>query len=261
MKKGNAFVAIIVTIVVMLLIVGGIGFAGVKLGVIKFDMGALNNLGQKEEEKKDEVDIYSKEYNVDDYVSVAKDDTSGVKLVTFKKNDSDDITKFTDKQIEFTKLKIDGGNKKTNVVRTNAEKGILSVYTKETVKKPDTIISESSYSINLSIESNEKIKNEDVFNIYNVKIDNVTKAVINKFAEESVDITYTDSTGSKVKAADIKNNSSKYAEILKSNIEDLVVYTKKDKVYIDVNPAKLLKLFGLETQDTSKIVNITSVAI
>lgn len=261
MKKGNAFVAIIVTIVVMLLIVGGIGFAGVKLGVIKFDMGALNNFGQKEEEKKDEVDIYSKEYNVDDYVSVAKDDTSGVKLVTFKKNDSDDITKFTDKQIEFTKLKIDGGNKKTNVVRTNAEKGILSVYTKETVKKSDTIISESSYSINLSIESNEKIKNEDVFNIYNVKIDNVTKAVINKFAEESVDITYTDSTGSKVKAADIKNNSSKYAEILKSNIEDLVVYTKKDKVYIDVNPAKLLKMFGLETQDTSKIVNITSVAI
>ena len=112
MKKGNALVAVIVTIVVMLLIVGGIGFAGVKLGVIKFDMGALN-FGQKEEEKKDEVDIYSKEYNVDDYVSVAKDDTSGVKLVTFKNNDSDDITKFTDKQIEFTKLKIDSGNKKT----------------------------------------------------------------------------------------------------------------------------------------------------
>ena len=52
MKKGNALVAVIVTIVVMLLIVGGIGFAGVKLGVIKFDMGALN-FGQKEEEKKE----------------------------------------------------------------------------------------------------------------------------------------------------------------------------------------------------------------
>ena len=85
--------------------------------------------------------------------------------------------------------------------------------------------------------------------------------MVNKFVEESADITYTDSTGTKVKAADIKNNSSKYTEILKSNIEDLVVYTKKDKVYIDVNPVKLLKMFGLDTQDTSKIVNITSVAI
>ena len=37
MKKGNSLIAVIVTVLVMLLIIGGLGFAGVKLGVIKFD--------------------------------------------------------------------------------------------------------------------------------------------------------------------------------------------------------------------------------
>ena len=118
MKKGNSLIAVIVTVLVMLLIIGGLGFAGVKLGIIKFDFNALKfNKPKVEEENKENVDIYSKEYNVDDYVSVAKDDENGLKLVTFKNVESDATTKFSSKQDKFKTLKVESGNKKTNIVR------------------------------------------------------------------------------------------------------------------------------------------------
>lgn len=262
MKKGNSLIAVIVTVLVMLLIIGGLGFAGVKLGVIKFDFNALKFSKPKvEEENKENVDIYSKEYNVDDYVSVAKDDESGLKLVTFKNVESDTTAKFSSKQDEFKTLKVESGNKKTNIVRTNAQKGILSVYTKETVKKADTVISENSYAVNVNIETKENVKNSEVLDLYEVKVDNVCKAVVNKLVEVSADLTYTDSTGAIVNASDIKNNTSKYTEIIKNNIENLVIYSRKDKVYVDVNPISLLKILGLNTSNSSKIVDVTSVAI
>ena len=262
MKKGNSLIAVIVTVLVMLLIIGGLGFAGVKLGVIKFDFNALKFSKPKvEEENKENVDIYSKEYNVDDYVSVAKDDESGLKLVTFKNVESDATTKFSSKQDEFKTLKVESGNKKTNIVRTNAQKGILSVYTKEIVKKADTVISENSYAVNVNIETKENVKNSEVLDLYEVKVDNVCKAVVNKLVEVSADLTYTDSTGAIVNASDIKNNTSKYTEIIKNNIENLVIYSRKDKVYVDVNPISLLKILGLNTSNSSKIVEVTSVAI
>ena len=34
-----------------------------------------------------------------------------------------------------------------------------------------------------------------------------------------------------------------------------------DKVYVDVNPISLLKILGLNTSNSSKIVDVTSVAI
>ena len=74
-------------------------------------------------------------------------------------------------------------------------------------------------------------------------------------------MTYTDSTGAIVNASDIKNNTSKYTEIIKNNIENLVIYSRKDKVYVDVNPISLLKILGLNTSNSSKIVDVTSVAI
>lgn len=40
--------------------------------------------------------------------------------------------------------------------------------------------------------------------LYEVKVDNVCKAVVNKLVEVSADLTYTDSTGAIVNASDIK---------------------------------------------------------
>ena len=97
--------------------------------------------------------------------------------------------------------------------------------------------------------------------LYEVKVDNVCKAVVNKLVEVSADLTYTDSTGAIVNASDIKNNTSKYTEIIKNNNENLVIYSRKDKVYVDVNPISLLKILGLNTSNSSKIVDVTSVAI
>ena len=53
----------------------------------------------------------------------------------------------------------------------------------------------------------------------------------------------------------------KYTEIIKNNIENLVIYSRKDKVYVDVNPISLLKILGLSTSNSSKVVDVTSVAI
>ena len=109
--------------------------------------------------------------------------------------------------------------------------------------------------------SKENVKNSEVLDLYEVKVDNVCKAVVNKLVEVSADLTYTDSTGAIVNASDIKNNTSKYTEIIKNNIENLVIYSRKDKVYVDVNPISLLKILGLNTSNSSKIVDVTSVAI
>lgn len=263
MKKGKALLAIIITIVIMLLVFAGIVFAGIKLGVLKIDMSALN-FGQEnkvEEKAEENVDIYSKEYNVDDYVTVAKDEESGLKLVTFKGINSDVLNKFLELQNKFKDSTVESGNKKTNVVRNNADKGVLSVYTKETVKKGEEIVSEVSYAVNVNIEDESEVKNSELIKLYGTSIENISKAIVTKFTEISADVTYTDSSSAVVKASDIKANSSKYIDVLKDNVEKLVIYTRKEKLYVDVNSSQLMDLLGLKATDNTKIIEITSISI
>lgn len=263
MKKGKALLAIIITIVIMLLVFAGIVFAGIKLGVLKIDMSALN-FGQEnkvEEKAEENVDIYSKEYNVDDYVTVAKDEESGLKLVTFKGTNSDVLNKFLELQNKFKDSTVESGNKKTNVVRNNADKGVLSVYTKETVKKGEEIVSEVSYAVNVNIEDESEVKNSELIKLYGTSIENISKAIVTKFTEISADVTYTDSSSAVVKASDIKANSSKYIDVLKGNVDKLVIYTRKEKLYVDVNSSQLMDLLGLKATDNTKVIEITSISI
>lgn len=263
MKKGKALLAIIITIVIMLLVFAGIVFAGIKLGVLKIDMSALN-FGQEnkvEEKAEENVDIYSKEYNVDDYVTVAKDEESGLKLVTFKGINSDVLNKFLELQNKFKDSTVESGNKKTNVVRNNADKGVLSVYTKETVKKGEEIVSEVSYAVNVNIEDESEVKNSELIKLYGTSIENISKAIVTKFTEISADVTYTDSSSAVVKASDIKANSSKYIDVLKDNVDKLVIYTRKEKLYVDVNSSQLMDLLGLKATDNTKVIEITSISI
>lgn len=263
MKRGKALLAVIITIVIMLLVFAGIVFAGIKLGVLKIDMSALN-FGQEnkvEEKEEENVDIYSKEYNVDDYVTVAKDEDSGLKLVTFKGINSEVLNKFVELQNKFKDSTVESGNKKTNVVRNNADKGVLSVYTKETVKKGEEIVSEVSYAVNVNIEDESEVKNSDLIKLYGTSIENISKAIVNKFTEISADVTYTDSSSTIVKPSDIKANSSKYIDVLKDNVDKLVIYTRKEKLYVDVNSSQLMELLGLKATDNTKIIEITSISI
>lgn len=263
MKKGKALLAVIITIIIMMLVFAGIVFAGIKLGVLKIDMSALN-FGQEskvEEKAEENVDIYSKEYNVDDYVTVAKDEDSGLKLVTFKGINSDVLNKFVELQNKFKDITVESGNKKTNVVRNNADKGILSVYTKETVKKGEEIVSEVSYAVNVNIEDESEVKNSDLIKLYGTSIENISKAIVTKFAEISTDVTYTDSSSTVVKASDIKANSSKYIDVLKDNVDKLVIYTRKEKLYVDVNSSQLIDILGLKVTDNTKVIGITSISI
>lgn len=263
MKKGKALLAVIITIVIMLLVFAGIVFAGIKLGVLKIDMSALNFGQENKEEEKEEknVDIYSKEYNVDDYVTVAKDEDSGLKIVTFKVINSEVLNKFVELQNKFKDSTVESGNKKTNVVRNNADKGVLSVYTKETVKKGENVVSEESYAVNVNIENESEVKNNDLIELYGTSIESVSKSIINKFVEISADVTYTDSSNTVVKASDIKSNSSKYIESIKDNVDKLVIYTRKDKLYVDVNRSQLMELLGLKSTDNTKVIEITSISI
>lgn len=263
MKKGKALLAVIITIVIMLLVFAGIVFMGIKFGVLKIDMSVLS-FGQenKEEEKEEEnVDIYSKEYNVDDYVTVSKDEDSGLKLVTFKVINSDVLNKFIELQNKFKDSIVEDGSRKTNVVRNNADRGVLSVYTKETIKKGENLVSESSYSVNVNIEDKSEIKNNDLIELYGTSIESVSKYIINKFVEISDDVTYTDFSGIVVKASDIKANPNKYVDLLKDNVNKLVIYTRKDKLYVDVNSLQLMELLELKTTDSTKDIEITSISM
>lgn len=262
MKKGKAVIAVIITILVMAIIFAGLVFAGIKLGVLKIDMNALNfgKENTEEEVKEENVDIYSKEYNIDDYVSVSKDEESGLKLATFKNIKSDLLDKFIELQAKFKDYTIEDANKKTNTLRTNADKGVLSIYTKETVKKADSVIKETSYAVNVNIENGEEVTNAKLIELYGVNVDSISKAVINKFVEISGDVVYTDTANVQVSLSDIKANSGKYSEIIKSNIDKLVIYTRKDKLYVDVNQSAIAELLGL-TSSTTKVVEITSVSV
>lgn len=263
MKKGKTLLAVIITIVIMLLVFAGIVFAGIKLGVLKIDMSALN-FGQEnkvEEKAEENIDIYSKEYNVDDYVTVAKDEESGLKLVTFKGINSDVLNKFLELQNKFKDSTVESGNKKTNVVRNNADKGVLSVYTKENVKKGEEIVSEVSYAVNVNIEDESEVKNSELIKLYGTSVENISKSIINKFVEVAADVTYTDSLSTVVKASDIKANSSKYIDVIKNNVDKLVIYTRKDKLYVDLNSSQLMELLGLKSTDNTKYIEITSISI
>lgn len=263
MKKGKSLLAVIITIIIMLLVFVGLVFAGIKLGVLKIDMSILS-FGKEEKQEEnpvEEVDIYSKEYNVDDYVSVTKDEESGLKLVSFKKVENNTLEKFKELQESFKSKEVNSANKKTNTVRTNANRGVLSVYTKETVKNAESILSETSYAVNVNVESNKEVKNSELIALYDSSEDAISKAVINKFLELSTDIVFTDSANAQVKSSDIKTDSTKYISVIKENIENLVIYIRKDKLYVDVNPTKLMEILGLKVVDTTKLVEITSVAI
>ena len=63
-------------------------------------------------------------------------------------------------------------------------------------------------------------------NLYDKKIDSVTKTLVNKFAEATAEEKFEGD----VTASSIKENSSKYTAIVKENIEKLVMYTRKDKL-------------------------------
>lgn len=259
MRQGKGIVGIIITIFVMIILFGGIVFAGIKLGVIKIDLSALKFAKEETEEAKPEetVDIYSKEYNADDYVEITKDEESGLKAVNFKKIDDSLISDFTSNQEKFKELDVASGNKKTNVIRTNADKAILSVYEKDTVKNVDGIVSENSYVININVETSELAKNVDIMDLYDKKIDSVTKTLVNKFAEATAEEKFEGD----VTASSIKENSSKYTAIVKENIEKLVMYTRKDKLYVDMNPVKFAEILGLKLASSSKLAEITSVAL
>lgn len=255
MRKGNGAIGIIVTIVIMLIIFSALVFAAIRIGLIKIDMNALSFNKPKQESNSDtqeQVDIYSKDYNVDDYVSVSKDEQSGLKLVEFKNIKSDDLEDFKTAQQTFKEQKLDSGNKRTNTVRTNADKGILSVYTKETIKKSEDIVKEISYAVNVNIQTGNKVTNLELLDLYDLKIDNLTKMIINKFIENSADLTYINiNTQAKISASDIKTNISKYTETIKENIEKLTLYTRKDKVYCDIDNEKILELLGLKLENSN----------
>lgn len=263
MKSGKGALGIIITIVVMLLVFAGLVFAGIQIGFLKIDMHALNFGKAKEEEKQEEqVDVYSKEYNVDDYVTVSKDDESGIKIVSFKTIEADVLDSFKQLQEKFKTGTLDSGNKKTNVVRTNADKGILSVYTKETIKKADTVVSENSYSANVNIESKEMVKNTELIDLYSTSAKNVSKALINKLVEVSTDITFTDiATNTQIKASDIKINIDKYTSIVEENIEKITMYSRKDTLYADLNSTTLLQILGLKADNATKLVDIYSISM
>lgn len=261
MRQGKAVVGVIITIVIMLILFGGIGIAGIKLGVITLDLSKLNfGAKEKEEVVKEEettVDIYSKEYNVEDYVETSKDEESGLKTVNFKKIDESLISEFTSNQEKFKELEISAGNKKSNVVRTNVDKGILSVYEKDTVKNVDGVVSDNSYSVNINVVTNEIAKNTDLIDLYDKKVDNISKTLVNKFAEATTEEKFEGD----VTASSIKENSSKYTAIVKENVEKLVMYTRKDKLYVDMNPVKFAEILGLKLASDSKLAEITSVAL
>lgn len=261
MRQGKVIVGVIVTIVIMLILFGGIVFAGIKLGVITIDLSKLN-LGTKEKEevaKEEEttVDIYSKEYNAEDYVETSKDEDSGLKTVNFKKIDESLVSEFTSNQEKFKELEISAGNKKSNVIRTNADKAILSVYEKDTVKNVDGVVSDNSYVVNINVETNELAKNADIIDLYDKKIDSVTKTLVNKFVEVAAEEKFEGD----ITANSIKEDTSKYTDLVKENIEKLVMYTRKDKLYVDINPVKFAEILGLKIASSSKLVEITSVVL
>ena len=260
MRQGKTIVGVIITIFVMLIIFVGIGFAGIKLGVLTIDFSKIS-LGEKttEEVKPEEttVEIYSKEYNVDDYVETSKDEETGLKTVSFKKINEELTTLFAENQEKFKELDIKTGNKKTNIIRTNAEKGVLSVYEKDTVKNVDGVVSENSYSVNINIETNKLVKNAELIELYDKKVDNISKTLVNKFVEVAAEEKFEGD----ITADRIKENSSKYTALVKENIEKLVMYTRKDKIYVDINPSKFAELLGIKLSDASKLVEITSVVL
>lgn len=261
MRQGKAIVGVILTIVIMLILFGGIVFAGIKLGVITIDLSKLN-LGTKEKEevaKEEEttVDIYSKEYNAEDYVETSKDENSGLKTVNFKKIDESLVSEFTSNQEKFKELEISAGNKKSNVIRTNADKAILSVYEKDTVKNVDGVVSDNSYVVNINVETNEITKNTDLIELYDKKVDNISKTLVNKFIEVAAEEKFEGDTT----VNSIKEDTSKYTDLVKENIEKLVMYTRKDKLYVDMNPVKFAEILGLKLASSSKSVEITSVAL
>ena len=111
--------------------------------------------------------------------------------------------------------------------------------------------------VNINVETSELAKNVDIMDLYDKKIDSVTKTLVNKFAEATAEEKFEGD----VTASSIKENSSKYAAIVKENIEKLVMYTRKDKLYVDMNPVKFAEILGLKLASSSKLAEITSVAL
>ncbi len=265
MKKGKGLVGIIITIVIMILIFAGLVFAGIKIGFLKIDMNALKfgkqDVKEEESTQEENVDIYSKQYNVDEYATISKDEETGLRLVTFKKIESDLLDNFKSLQNDFKDTKVEEGNKKSNIARTNIDKAVFSVYSKDTVKKGEEIVSEDSYAVNINVESNLEVKNTDLIELYQKKVDDVSKDILNKFCEIVADASFVDETNTQIKATDIKAKSSEYTKIINENIDKVVIYTRKDKVYADVNVSKLIELFGLKTSDSKTFAEITSISI
>lgn len=265
MKKGKSTVSVIVTILIMIIVFSALIFTGIKIGFLKLDMSVLPFIksNDKEEKQEEQVDIYSEEYNVDDYVIVTKDEESGLKLVEFKNVKSDKLDDFVKSQEDFKDKVVEKDNKKTNTIRTNVNKAILSVYSKETIKKSEDVLDESSYAANVNIKTNVPATNSQMIELYNIKEDALVKTVLNKLIENVSGVTLVDTnTQDTVKASDMNNNISKYTTIVKENIEKLTIYTRKDKLYCDVNNEELLTLLGLKLNTTnSAIKQISSISL
>ncbi len=219
-----------------------------------------NNNETNKESNNTDIKDNSKKFDVNDYVTVTEfeyEEGHKLKKIEFKNLPSELTNSFSSKHTKFINSFNDYNSEEydsylVNVVSTSIDKNnILSIYTKESIIGPNSLLSSyDSYTLNINLNTQKIVTNKELLEMYQVNSSDLFDKILSDIVVNvELDKFLLSTTGyidaDTITLNDFSKNIPSYATTLSNNYDIFSLYTLDNSLYVVYTQSNILSHLGM----------------